>query len=69
MEPHKIRPQINDLLVKIVSDTLEKHPKLDSHFENNEMKIWSNINLGVAMAISDGLISSSDKELHKIKII
>ena len=65
--PHKIRPQINDLLVKIVSDTLEKHPKLNSHFENNEMKIWSNINLGVAMAISDGLIvpvikNSQDKD-------
>ena len=65
--PHKIRPQINDLLVKIVSDTLVKHPKLNSHFENNEMKIWSNINLGVAMAISDGLIvpvikNSQDKD-------
>ncbi|MBL07322.1 MAG: hypothetical protein CL773_05685 [Chloroflexi bacterium] len=54
--PHKIRPQINDLLVKIVSDTLQKHPKLNSHYENNEMKIWKNINLGVAMAVSDGLI-------------
>jgi len=52
----KIRPQINDILVKLVSNTLKEHAKLNAHFENNEMKIWKNINLGVAMAVSDGLI-------------
>ena len=67
----KIRPQLNDILVKIVSDTLHKHPKLNAHYSNNEMKIWKNINLGVAMAVSDGLIvpvikNSNDKDFLAI---
>jgi pyruvate dehydrogenase E2 component (dihydrolipoamide acetyltransferase) len=52
----KIRPQINDILVKIVSETLESNPKINAHYQNNEMKVWESINLGVAMAVSDGLI-------------
>lgn len=67
----KIRPQINDILVKLVSNTLENNPKLNAHFVNNEMKIWKNINVGVAMAVSDGLIvpvikNSSDKDFLEI---
>jgi len=67
----KIRPQINDILVKLVSNTLENNPKLNAHFVNNEMKIWKNINVGVAMAVSDGLIvpvikDSSDKGFLEI---
>tara|TARA_B110000438_G_scaffold185805_1_gene177478 strand:+ start:21552 stop:22715 length:1164 start_codon:yes stop_codon:yes gene_type:complete len=52
----KIRPQINDLLVKIVSNTLEKHIKLNSHYLDNTLNIWKNINIGVAMAVKDGLV-------------
>tara|TARA_B100001996_G_scaffold91413_2_gene68109 strand:- start:3967 stop:5148 length:1182 start_codon:yes stop_codon:yes gene_type:complete len=67
----KIRPQINDIIVKVVSNTLEANPKLNSHFVNNEMKVWKNINLGVAMAVSDGLIvpvikNSNDKDFLEI---
>ncbi|MEC7837819.1 MAG: dihydrolipoamide acetyltransferase family protein [Chloroflexota bacterium] len=67
----KIRPQINDILVKIVSNTLKEHSKLNAHFENSEMKIWKNINLGVAMAVSDGLVvpvikNSQEKDFLEI---
>ena len=52
----KIRPQINDLLIKIVSNTLEKHIKLNSHYLDQTLNIWENINIGVAMAVKDGLV-------------
>ena len=52
----KIRPQINDLLIKIVSNTLEKHIRLNSHYLDNTLNIWKNINIGVAMAVKDGLV-------------
>ena len=52
----KIRPQINDLLVKIVSNTLEKHIKLNSHYLDKTLNIWENINIGVAMAVKGGLV-------------
>jgi len=52
----RIRPQINDLLVKIVSDTLAAHPKLNAHYIDDTLNIIENINLGVAMAVKDGLV-------------
>ena len=52
----KIRPQINDLLVKIVSDTLLSHPKINAHYTEETLNIIENINIGVAMAVKDGLV-------------
>ena len=52
----RIRPQINDLLVKIVSETLAAHPKLNAHYIDDTLNIIENINLGVAMAVKDGLV-------------
>ena len=52
----KIRPQINDLLVKIVSDTLLSHPKINAHYIEETLNIIENINIGVAMAVKDGLV-------------
>ena len=52
----KIRPQINDLLVKIVSDTLLSHPKINAHYIEETLDIIENINIGVAMAVKDGLV-------------
>ena len=51
-----IRPQINDLLVKIVSDTLLSHPKINAHYIEETLNIIENINIGVAMAVKDGLV-------------
>lgn len=52
----KIRPQLNDILLKIVSDTLITNPKLNAHYKNESLDLIENINLGVAMAVKDGLI-------------
>ena len=52
----KIRPQINDLLVKIVADTLLSHPKINAHYIEETLNIIENINIGVAMAVKDGLV-------------
>ena len=52
----KIRPQLNDILLKIVSDTLITNPKLNAHYNNQSLDLIENINLGVAMAVKDGLI-------------
>ena len=52
----KIRPQINDLLVKIVSDTLLSHPKINAHYIDETLNIIENVNIGVAMAVKDGLV-------------
>ena len=53
-------------LAKIVARSLKQYPILNSTLEKNEIKIFKNINIGIAMAIEDGLvvpvIHNSDKK-------
>lgn len=45
-----------DLFVFVLSRVLNNHPLLNSSLIDNEIKIWEDINIGVAVAIDDGLI-------------
>jgi pyruvate dehydrogenase E2 component (dihydrolipoamide acetyltransferase) len=51
-----IRVSVTELLVKIVSMGLRKHPVVNSTFEEQRIKVFKEINLGVAMAAGEGLI-------------
>ena len=53
---HRIRPQLNDLIVKIVSNSLEKHSIINAHYINDDLYVWNNINIGIAMAVEGGLL-------------
>ena len=39
-----------------MSETLAAHPKLNAHYIDDTLNIIENINLGVAMAVKDGLV-------------
>lgn len=51
-----VRVSLTDLLVKIISRAMEKHPLVNSTFEDQQIKVYKEINIGVAMAGKDGLI-------------
>ena len=51
-----IRISVTEVLVKIVSLGLKKYPVVNSTFEGQRIKIFKEINLGVAMAAGEGLI-------------
>ena len=44
-----------DLLVKLVSVALEKYPRVNASWTNNEIILHHNINVGLAVAIEQGL--------------
>jgi pyruvate dehydrogenase E2 component (dihydrolipoamide acetyltransferase) len=44
-----------DLLVKLVSAALQKHPRVNASWLNNEIVLHQNINVGLAVAIEQGL--------------
>jgi len=52
----KIRPTFQDLIVKAVSLALIEHKTFNSHFVENEIKSFDEVNIGVAYAIKDGLV-------------
>jgi pyruvate dehydrogenase E2 component (dihydrolipoamide acetyltransferase) len=45
-----------DILVKAVARALEEHPSLNSTLQNDQIKIYQDINIGVAVATEKGLV-------------
>ncbi len=51
-----IRITMTDLLVKITASALKDHPILNSKFEGDQIRLMEEINIGVAIALEEGLI-------------
>ncbi len=45
-----------DLLVKVVSNALRKHPRLNATLTDEGIQLLTEINIGVAVAVEDGLV-------------
>jgi pyruvate dehydrogenase E2 component (dihydrolipoamide acetyltransferase) len=58
LEKEKVRLSIADFITKAVAATLVRHPDLNARFnpEKNEITRHSDVNLGLAVSIPDGLI-------------
>jgi pyruvate dehydrogenase E2 component (dihydrolipoamide acetyltransferase) len=58
LEKEKVRLSIADFIAKAVCYALGRHPALNARFnpEKNEVTRYSDVNLGIAVAVPDGLI-------------
>ena len=58
LEKEKVRLSIADFITKAVCYALAKHPVLNARFnsEKNEIVRYSDVNLGIAVSVPDGLI-------------
>ncbi len=65
---HGIRVSFNDIIVKAVADALEKFPKFNATLSGNDLHIFDDINIGVAMATDDGLIVVTIRQANKKSI-
>jgi len=54
--PKRIRPQYQDLVLAATVRALVEHPAANAHLVGNEVHILTPVNLGVAFAVSDGLL-------------
>ena len=66
-----VRVSVNDLIVKASTLALAKHPKFNSSFEGDALQIHGDINVGIAIALEQGLIvpavsQCQDKSLTEI---
>ena len=53
---HRIRPLDLELIVKAVAATLHEHPRLNATLADDEIRLLKDVNVGVAMAVPDGLV-------------
>lgn len=51
-----LRPSINDFLIKAVALTIREFPLLNGAIQEDEIHILPNINVGLAVALADGLV-------------
>jgi len=51
-----VRLSFTHLLIKAVAAALEKHPQLNATVEGDEIRVWKDVNIGIAVSLEDGLI-------------
>ena len=55
--PEEQKVSVNDLIVKVVANSLVKHPNVNSSFQEKAIRRFRDADVGVAVAIEDGLIT------------
>lgn len=50
------RISYTDILVKLVSKALQKHPKINATLTEDEVTYYTDTNIGIAVALKDGLV-------------
>lgn len=55
-EETRVHITLTDILVKVVAETLEEYPIVNSIVDHEQIKVLGNINIGVAVALEDGLL-------------
>ena len=58
-----------ELFVKIMTIILKKIPVLNASIEGNEITYWEDINIGVAVAIEDGLVVPVIHQADKLSLL
>ena len=55
-EKNEVKISFNDIIVKATSMAIQKHPHINSSWHDSHIKLHSNINIGVAVSVDNGLI-------------
>jgi pyruvate dehydrogenase E2 component (dihydrolipoamide acetyltransferase) len=66
LEPQKIRLSLADFVAKAVATALVHHPELNATFNGAEITRYGDVNLGMAVAVADGLIVPVLRGIQKL---
>jgi pyruvate dehydrogenase E2 component (dihydrolipoamide acetyltransferase) len=56
LESEKVKLSISDFISKAIATALLRHPAVNAHFTGDSITRFGDVNLGIAVAIPDGLI-------------
>jgi pyruvate dehydrogenase E2 component (dihydrolipoamide acetyltransferase) len=67
-QQHGARLSITDLLIALVARVLTKHPRLNASWSEGAIRQNSNVHIGVAMAVKDGVVSAVIHNAHSTEL-
>ncbi len=68
MKNHNVKVSINDIIIKCVAFALKEHPRINSVFTQEEIIEKAEINVGVAVALPEGLIVPVIRDADKLSV-
>ena len=60
---------VNDLIIKSLVNSLVKYPKWNSYFSDNHLKGNNDVNIGVAIALDEGLIVPAIQKCQNLSLV
>jgi pyruvate dehydrogenase E2 component (dihydrolipoamide acetyltransferase) len=66
---HDKKVSLNSYLMKIAAEALKKHPMVNSTWKENEIIIHGTVDIGLAVALPDGLVAPVTKDCGNKGII
>jgi pyruvate dehydrogenase E2 component (dihydrolipoamide acetyltransferase) len=65
---HGVRLSHTDLLISVVAHALEQHPRLNASWNGQAIRFNQEINVGIAMAVEDGVVTGVVRNANKIDL-
>jgi pyruvate dehydrogenase E2 component (dihydrolipoamide acetyltransferase) len=65
---HQVRITHTDLLVALISRVLLKHPRLNSSWTAEGIRLHDRVNMGVAIAVNDGVVAAVIPNAHTASV-
>ena len=53
----QVKVSFNDIVIKAVASALRQHPACNAWWQDDHIRYWSEVHIGMAVAIEDGLIT------------
>jgi pyruvate dehydrogenase E2 component (dihydrolipoamide acetyltransferase) len=53
----EVRVSFNDIIIKAVATALRQHPACNAWWQDDHIRYWGEVHVGMAVAIEDGLIT------------
>jgi pyruvate dehydrogenase E2 component (dihydrolipoamide acetyltransferase) len=68
MEKYGVKPSLNDIVLKCAATALLQYPRLNSVFDGANIIERGNINIGVAVALDDGLVVPVIRDCDQLSV-
>lgn len=63
-----VKVSFNDIIIKCVSKAIEKYPIINSTYNDDKIKVYNNVNFGLAVGLENGLVVPVVRQTDKKSI-